>query len=85
MRYSPIPAVDYALHLGMHMPGMPQMVEAMADSGTEVTVSWVVPADNGGSDITGFTVALESSLACDGATPMPYMAMADAYCMLAIW
>ena len=50
----------YALHPDMHMPSMPQMVTAAEDSDTEITVSWMTPADNGGSDITGFTVALEA-------------------------
>ena len=55
------PGVMYALHPPMHMPSMPQMVEATADSATEVTVSWAVPADSGGSAITGFMVRWKQS------------------------
>ena len=68
--------VSYALHPEMHMPSMPQMVEATADSATEVTVSWAVPADSGGSDITGFTVRWKQSDATSYADAD--MAMADA-------
>ena len=46
----------YALHPDMHMPSMPQMVTAAADSDTEVTVSWAAPADSNGSAITGYMV-----------------------------
>ena len=53
--------VTYALHPDMHMPSMPQMVTAAADSNTEITVSWATPADNGGSAITGFTVRWKQS------------------------
>ena len=51
--------VDYALHDDMHKPSAPQMVTATADSATEVTVNWMTPADDGGSDITGFTIRVE--------------------------
>ena len=53
--------VAYALHPPMHMPSMPQMVTAAADSDTEISVSWLTPADNGGSAITGFTVRWKQS------------------------
>ena len=49
--------VTYALqHPDMHLPSMPQMVTATADSDTEITVSWATPADNGRSEITGWIV-----------------------------
>ena len=70
------PAVDYALHPDMHMPSMPQMVTAAADSDTAITVSWAIPADNGGSDITGFTVRWKQSDATSYAAAA--MATADA-------
>ena len=66
----------YALHPDMHMPGVPQMVTAAADSDTEITVSWMIPADNGGSDITSFTVRWKQSDAADYVAAD--MAMADA-------
>ena len=53
--------VEYALHPDMHKPSAPQMVTAAADSATAVTVNWMTPADNGGSDITGFTVRVEGN------------------------
>ena len=71
-------AVMYALHPGMHMPSAPQMVEAMSDSATEVTVSWMTPADDGGSDITGFTVRWKLSSAADYAMDDMMMVAADA-------
>ena len=70
------PGVMYALHPEMHMPSMPQMVTATADSDTAVTVSWATPADDGGSDITGFTVRWKQSDATRYAAAD--MAMADA-------
>lgn len=59
--------VVYPSHRAMHMPGMTKMVEAMADSATEVTVSWMAP-DNGGSAITGYQVRWKQSDAMDYAT-----------------
>ena len=38
------------------MPGMPMNVMAEATSDTMITVSWESPADDGGSDITGYMV-----------------------------
>ena len=67
---------SYALHPGVHMPSMPQMVTAAVDSDTAITVSWMVPADNGGSAITGFTVRWKQSDAADYVAAD--MAMADA-------
>ena len=37
-------------------PGMPMNVMAMATSHDMITVSWASPADDGGSDITGYMV-----------------------------
>ena len=68
--------VEFRLHPDMHKPSAPQMVTATADSDTEVTVSWMVPADNGGSAITGFTVRWKQSDAASYADAD--MAMADA-------
>lgn len=38
------------------VPGMPMSVSAMATSDTEITVSWMAPADMGASAITGYMV-----------------------------
>ena len=38
------------------VPGMPMNVSAMADSDTQITVSWDAPASDGGSAITGYMV-----------------------------
>ena len=35
-------------------PNMPTGVSAMADSRTQITVSWMAPASNGGSAVTGY-------------------------------
>ena len=40
----------------MMAPGMPMNVMAEATSDTMITVSWESPADDGGSDITGYMV-----------------------------
>ena len=37
------------------VPGMP-MASAMADSDTQITVSWTDPADNGGADIMSYII-----------------------------
>ena len=69
---------SYALHADMHKPSAPQMVTATADSATEATVNWMTPADNGGSDITGFTVRWKMSSATDYDAVNEVTAMADA-------
>ena len=68
--------VSYAPHPPMHMPSMPQMVTAAADSNTEISVSWATPVDTGGSAITGFTVRWKQSDATSYAAAD--MATADA-------
>ena len=57
--------VMYPKHQAMHMPTPPTGVTAMADSATEVTVNWMTPADDGGSDITGFTVRWKETSAME--------------------
>jgi hypothetical protein len=68
--------VMYPSHAAMHMPTPPQSVTAVVDSASAVTVSWMTPADDGGSDITGLTVRWKQSDATSYAAAD--MAMADA-------
>ena len=51
------PSPDDSATTGMpSVPGMPTSVSAMADSDTEITVSWMAPDDVGASNITGYMV-----------------------------
>ena len=70
--------VTYPSHLAMHMPTPPQSVTAVVDSASAVTVSWMTPADSGGSDITGFTVRWKQSDATSYAAADMAMAAATA-------
>ena len=70
--------VTYALHPDMHMPSMPQMVTATADSDTEVTVSWMAPADNGGAAVTGYVLQRAYKDADDMMTDFMTIAATDA-------
>ena len=42
------------------VPGMPTGVSAMTTSDTEITVSWMAPAADGGADITGYVLQRKS-------------------------
>ena len=68
----------YVLHPDMHMPSMPQMVEATATSDTEITVSWMAPADNGGADVTGYVLQRAYKDADDMMTDFMTIAATDA-------
>ena len=68
----------YALHPDMHMPSMPQMVEATATSATEITVSWMAPADNGGAAVTGYVLQRAYKDADDMMTDFMTIAATDA-------
>ena len=48
--------ITYSTHQAVHGPTAPQMVMAEATSDTMITVTWEAPANNGGSDITGYKV-----------------------------
>ena len=70
--------MSYALHVPMHMPSMPQMVEATATSDTEITVSWMAPADNGGGAVTGYVLQRAYKDADDMMTDFMTIAATDA-------
>ena len=70
--------IEYLTHPSMHMPSMPQMVEATATSDTAVTVSWMAPADNGGAAVTGYVLQRAYKDADDMKTDFMTIAATDA-------